>query len=285
MANQLSLIRTSFEEYYLVNSLGAKTRLQPRGLQLYMPACPQELGLSTLRGSSFQDHSESLLDDKGRTQEEACTSSGGACDHSFSLENLRQQQAKNTAILGTTTACQEKGAKRKKRRKKKKPSARKASQDPVDQRSFEQKGQQPAASQLRNLEKLRLIKEIELAAEKPHSLSNKERQEISLRILLTLSLRQKWQLTMTRATTACSEDALGKHLRSLGLDQNKMDQNLFSGDELVILIHKRDILIGGSELQQEDLFCELSALVSLDPIQKLDSSTQVSFCNKKKSGP
>ena len=170
----------------------------------------------------------------------------------FLWRTLGQQQDKNTATLGTTTAWPEKGAKRK--RKKKKPSAIAASQDPSDQRSFEQKGQQPAASQLRNLEKLSLIKEIELAAEKPTSLSSRERQEISLRILLTLSLRQKWQLTMTRATTACSEDALGKQLRSLGLDQNKMDQNLFSGDELVILIHKRDILIGGSELQQEDLF-------------------------------
>ena len=278
LSNQLSLIRTSFEEYYLVNSLGAKTKLQPRGLQLYMPAWPQELGLSTLRGSSFQDHSESLLDDKGRTQDRALATSGGACYDSLPLENLREQQAKNTATLGTT-ACQEKGAKRK-RKKKKKPSAKAASQDPSDQRSFEQIGQKPAASQLRNLEKLRLIKEIELAAEKPTSLSNKERQEISLRILLTLSLRQEWQLTMTRATTACSEDALGKHLRSLGLDQNKMDQNLFSGDELVILLHKRDILIAGSELQQEDLFCELSALVSLDQTQKLDSGAQVSFCNR-----
>ena len=278
LSNQLSLIRTSLQEYYLVNSLGAKTRLQPRGLQLYMLAFPQELGLTTLRGSSFQDHSESLLDDKGRAQDRALATSGGACYDSLPLENLREQQAKNTATLGTT-ACQEKGAKRK-RKKKKKLSAKAVSQDPSDQRSFEQIGQKPAASQLRNLEKLRLIKEIELAAEKPTSLSNKERQEISLRILLTLSLRQEWQLTMTRATTACSEDALGKHLRSLGLDQNKMDQNLFSGDELVILIHKRDILIAGSELQQEDLFCELSALVSLDQTQKLDSGAQVSFCNR-----
>ena len=278
-ANQLSLIRTSLGEYYLVNNLGAKTKLQPRGLQLYMPVWPQELGLSTLRGSSFQDHSESLLDDKVRTQDRALATSGGACYDSLPLENLREQQAKNTATLGTPTACQEKGAKRK-RKKKKKPSAKAASQDPSDQRSFEQIGQKPAASQLRNLEKLRIIKEIELAAEKPNSLSNKERQEISLRILLTLSLRQEWQLTMTRATTACSEDALGKHLRSLGLDQNKMDQNLFSGDELVILLHKRDILIAGSELQQEDLFCELSALVSLDQTQKLDSGAQVSFCNR-----
>ena len=269
-ANQLSLIR-SFNEYYLVNAAGALTQLQPRGHLLYLEACPAEFGFSNCRGSNLPTTSGSLLDDKGRTQEEAMTSSGGACEHSFSLENLRQQQAKNTATLGTTTALPEKGARRK--RRKKKPSAK-------TQRSFEQKGQQPAASHLRNLEKLRLIKEIELAAENPHSLSNRERQEISLRILLTLSLRQKWQLTTTRATTACSEDALGKQLRSLGLDQNKMDQNLFSGDELVILIHKRDILIGGSELQQEDLFCELSALVSLDQIQKLDSGTQVSFCNR-----
>ena len=55
IANQLSLITNNLHEHYLVNSLGAKTRLQPRGLQLYMPAFPQELGLSTLRGSSFQN--------------------------------------------------------------------------------------------------------------------------------------------------------------------------------------------------------------------------------------
>ena len=278
-ANQLSLIRTSLGEYYLVNNLGAKTKLQPRGLQLYMPACPQELGLSTLRGSSFQDHSESLLDDKGRTQDRALATSGGACYDSLPLENLREQQAKNTATLGTPTACQEKGARKEKEE-----------EETFCQNSFSgsssirgalgRKVRNLQQVQLRNLEKLRLIKEIELAAEKPNSLSNKERQEISLRILLTLSLRQQWQLTMTRATTACSEDALGKHLRSLGLGQNKMDQNLFSGDELVILLHKRDILIAGSELQQEDLFCELSALASLDPIQKLDSGAQVSFCNR-----
>ena len=276
-ANQLSLTR-SFNGYYLVNAAGALTQLQPRGRLLYLEACPAEFGFSNCRGSNLPTMQASLLDDKGRTQEEACTSSGGACEYSFSLENLRQQQAKNTATLGTTTALPEKGARKK--RRKKKPSAKTASQDQGDQRSFEQKGQTSAASQLRNLQKLRLIKEIELAAENPPSLSNRERQEISLRILLTLSLRQKWQLTTTRATTACSEDALGKQLRSLGLDQNKMDQNLFSGDELVILTHKRDILIGGSELQQEDLFCELSALVSLDQIQKLDSGTQVSFCNR-----
>ena len=132
------------------------------------------------------------------------------------------------------------------------------------------------------MEKTSLIKEIELAAEEEgkESLSNIERQELSLRILLTLSLRNKWQITTTRATTACSEDALGQQLRNIGLEKNKFDQNIFSGDELVIMLHKSSILIGGTELQQEGFFCELSALVSLDQITKLDQDTPVSFCNK-----
>ena len=151
MANQVSMIRTSFNEYYLVNIAGAKTQLQPKGHHLYLEACPQELGLSNCRGSSFPEENGSLLDDKVGTQEGAVPSSGGACATSFFSENLRQQQAKNTATLGTT-ALPTKGARRK--RRKKKPSAEKASQD-HDQRNLEQKGQTPAASELRNLEKLR----------------------------------------------------------------------------------------------------------------------------------
>ena len=147
--------------------------------------------------------------------------------------------------------------------------------------ALEQKGQKPAATQLRNLEKTSLIKEIDLAAEEEqNSLSNIERQEISLRILLTLSLRNKWLITTTRATTACSEDALGKQLRTIGLEKNRVDPNIFSGGELVIMIHKSSILIGGADLQQECLFCQLSALISLDQITKLDQDTQVSFCNR-----
>ena len=166
------------------------------------------------------------------------------------------------------------------KRKKKKPSAKKASQDQLDQRSLAQKGQKPAATQLRNLEKTRIIKQIELAAEEETSLSTMTKQELSLRILLTLSLRNRWLITTTRATTACSEEALGKQLRTLGLEENKVDNNIFSGDELVILVHKQCILIGGTDQQQELLFCELSALIPLDPPTKLDQGTQVSFCNR-----
>ena len=76
MANQLSLIRNNFNEYYLVNIAGAKTQLQPRGHHLYMEACPKELGLSSCRGSSLPETNGSLLDDKVGTQEEAVPSSG-----------------------------------------------------------------------------------------------------------------------------------------------------------------------------------------------------------------
>ena len=257
-----------------LSTAGATTQLQTRGHLLYIEACPREFGFSNCRGSSLPETNGSLLDDKGRTQEEAGTTSGGACEHSFSLENLRQQQAKNTATLGTT-ASPGKGAKR---RKKKKPSAKKASQD-QSQRSLEQKGQTPAAASPRSLEKTRIIKEMELAAgeESRDSLGSIDLKELSLRILLTISLRKEWLITTTRATGACSEEALGNQLRTLGLGENKVDKNIFSGDELVILIHKQEILIGGTDQQQELLFCELSALIPLDPPTRLDQATQVSF--------
>ena len=50
MANQLSMIRTSFNEYYLVNIAGAKTQLQPRGHHLYIEACPEGVGIEQLQG-------------------------------------------------------------------------------------------------------------------------------------------------------------------------------------------------------------------------------------------
>ena len=273
IANQLSLITNSLHEYYLVNSLGAKTRLQPRGLQLYMPVCPQEPGLSTLRGSSFQNHSESLLNDKGRTQE----ASGGACATSFHPENLRPQQDKNTAALGT--ALPTKGARKRRRNKKKKPLAGEASPEHLSERSLEQEGQTTAASKLRNSRRTSLMEKIELAAEEQPSLETMEIQELSLRILLTLSLRKRWLITTARATT-CSQEALGEQLRSLGLDQNKVDNNIFSGDELVLLLHENNILIGGTEEQQECFFCELSALECLDELQKLQEETPIHFAHR-----
>ena len=279
-SNQLSLIQ-SFYGFYLVNSAGALTQLHPRGHLLYLEAWPREFGFNNCRGSNLQSMQASLLNDKGRTQEEAVATSGGASHDSLPLENLREQQAKNTANLGTTTALPEEGAKRRRKKKKKKPAAKEASQD-RSQRSLEQQGQKPATTQLRSLEKPRIIKELEMVAEKEesnNSLGSIDLQQLSLRILLTLSLSKKWLITTTRAREACSQDALGEQLRNIGLGQHKMQPNIFCGDELVILLDQTCILIGGSEMQQECFFCELSALTSLESPKKLAQDNQISFGN------
>ena len=161
-----------------------------------------------------------------------------------------------------------------------KPSAKQASQDHT-QRSLEQKGQITAAASPRSLDKTRIMTEMEHAAEEEsnNSLGSIDLQNLSLRILLALSLKNKWLITTTRATGACSQDALGEQLRNIGLGQNKVQPNIFSGDELVILLDKTSILIGGSELQQECFFCELSALASLESPNKLAQDTPISFGN------
>ena len=145
------------------------------------------MGSATAGGVAFQQTCGSLLDDKGGTQEEAAWQlQGELVMIASSLENLKEQQAKNTANLGTTTASPEKVPKEE---RKKKPSAKKASQD-QSQRSLEQKGQILAAASPRSLEKSRIITEMELAAEGEtnNSLGSKDLQNLSLRILLTLSL-------------------------------------------------------------------------------------------------
>ena len=48
----------------------------------------------------------------------------------------------------------------------------------------------------------------------------------------------------------------------------------------MVMLCQNELLIGGTEIQQEDLFLELSALIALDQTTKLDQETPVSFCNK-----
>ena len=208
--------------------------------------------------------------------------SGGASGSSFPSDNLRQQ-AKNTTSLGATALPTSRGAKQQNKKKKKKPSAKGASHNQLDEKSSKQKGQEVAAAQLRSLEKTSLADELELAATKldtKKAWSKLDLHELSLRILLIQSLRFRWQITTARATAACSEDALGKQLRHIGLDQNSINNNIFSGDELVILLCHHELLIVGTEQQQEDLFLELSAYIALDQTTKLDATTQVSFGNR-----
>ena len=231
MQQGFSLQTSSNNEHWLVNNLGERTQLRQRGHHLFLEACPCDSGLISYKRSSFQEENGSLLDDKNSDQdaawqEELCsrevTTSGGACGTSFHPENLRQH--KNTTTLGTT-ALPAKGARRTNQRRNLLP--RRASHIQLDERSFR-------AERSDNLQQLNLGIRRRLASSRrssllqknqdKESLSNIEKQELSLRILLTLSLRNEWQIVTTRATTACSEDALGQQLRNIGLEENKLDQ-------------------------------------------------------------
>ena len=279
-------IQRSNQEYHLVNNSGGRTQLQKREQHLYLEACSEKTGLTTSLGSSSQEDSESLLDDKVGTEvasgELACMdvlASGGAPGLSLPSENVGQHR--NRTTLGATTALGEQGAKKK--RKRKKPSAQEASQEHAVS-SFEQIGQEePAAKQLRNSKKTSLIEEIKLAAggETLGILSKMDAQELSLRILLTLSLGNQWQVVTARARDACSEEVLGQQLRSLGLEQNRINHNIFSGDELVVMIDQSRLLIGGNSEMQECLFLELSAaMIALEEMTKLDPETPLIFMGK-----
>ena len=128
-----------------------------------------------------------------------------------------------------------------------------------------------------------MIEEIKLAAggENLGILSKIEAQELSLRILLTLSLGNQWPVVTARAREACSEEVLGQQLRSLGLEQNRNNSNIFSGDELVVMLDQSSLLIGGNSLMQECLFLELSAaMIALEEITKLDPETPLIFMGK-----
>ena len=282
---QLGIAWSNQGEIHLVNRAGAKTQLFCRGHLLYLEACSMDAGLTTCKRSSLPLQLGSLLDNKNGTLQDAAfhdelenqevQSSGGASGTSFALENLRQH--KNTTCLGEPALSQQ-GP----QTTMKKPSAKEASHNQLDENSSEQIGQNPAAAPLRSLEKTSLIEEIELAAGDSNQTSfNKvDRQELCMRILLILSLRFKWQLVKTRATPACSGETLGQQLRNIGLDNHQLAENIFSGDELVVLLDQHDLLIGGADEQQEAFFIELSALASLDQPQRLDRDTPISFCSK-----
>ena len=235
MMRQLSLQRSSNNEHHLVNSAGERTQLQLRGQHLYLEACSRRSGLSTCLGSNLPKPPGILLEDEDGDQDAA------------SLEKivdnqLRNQQGKNTANLGTT-ALPKQGA-----TQQEKPSATIASPELLQETSLEQRGQTSASASLRTpLEKTRFMEQMELDAEKETSnLQEQEKKEISLRILLTLSLLNQWQIATTKASTACKEELLAEHLQELGLEQTKLDHHIFFGDELVVMTNSLDILIGES---------------------------------------
>ena len=184
--------------HHLGNNSGDKIQLEQRPLQIFLVACPAELGLSPCMIGNLLQHS--LLPDSKNLVQEVCLDEGGA-KQSLPLDNLKQhRQPKNNQAIGQQTALP-KAAKKKNNNK---------------------KGQQRAANKLRTMEKTRFIDEMQLALLSPeedpkHSLDDQTAQDLSLRVVLTLSLMRKWQLTTTRVRTALPQEQTTNQLRKLGL--------------------------------------------------------------------
>ena len=153
--------------HHLVNTTGEKIQLEQRGRQIYLVACPIELGLTHCMIGNLLD-SSFLPDDKNLVPKVACEKGvpdeGGAT--SFSLESFEQQQQdRNKTALGTALPKQ---VARKPACKitaykigtKKKPSAPDASQQ-HSLRKQEQTGQQ------KEVGKPRFSEEMELAPPTP----------------------------------------------------------------------------------------------------------------------
>ena len=253
--------------HHLVNTTGEKIQLEQKGQQIYLVACLIELGLThcmigNLLDSSFLPEDKSLVPKVA--SEEGVPDEGGAT--SFSLESFaQQQQDRNKTAQGTALpkqvarkpACKNTACKI---GPKKKPSAQVASQQ-HSLRKPKQKGQQEAVG------KLRFFEEVELALLTPEdpksSLQEHASKDLSLRILLTLSLMNRWKLTTTRLTASPQQAELTRQLRSLGLRTSEVDNKIFVCDQLCVMLREKAMLVGGEKLQQECFIDKLSACLPL----------------------
>ena len=105
LKESLSLHLDSNLGHHLGNKAGAKIQLEQRGQQIYLVACPAELGLTPcIRGTLL---TSSLLPEAKNLVQEVSLDEAGAKATSFSLESFEQQkQLKNNPATGQQKLCQ-----------------------------------------------------------------------------------------------------------------------------------------------------------------------------------
>ena len=266
-------LRFEGSQQQLVHQSGEFTHLTQEGKLLYLRASPIQVGSTIFMiGSLLEDSilpenklKQAALGLGATLSKGEVLDQGGASDHSFSQENLDNERSigKNKTALGTAP-LQHLGEQTAYKAKKNKPSAKESSHQQLGMRGKKQRGQQPAASKLRNnWRKSRSIKEIELAlmaAEEKTSLDQDTRSDLSFRFLLTFSLINQWQIATAKVSTAYPERPDSSiSLEELGLSMCAADSNIFFGDQLVIMRFQRELLIGGAQLEQECFINKLSA--------------------------
>ena len=117
-----------------------------------------------------------------------------------------------------------------------------------------------------------------LSPEHPkHSLDEAMAQDLSLRILVTVSLMKRWQLSTARLGTAWPPEQATIQLRQLGLQPSLVDQSIFVGHELCILLQGDSLMIGGEKTEQECFLHKLSAKIPLKDTNKLGDKNPLIF--------
>ena len=145
------------------------------------------------------------------------------------------------------------------------------------------KGQSKVANKLSNWEKNDYLEKLQLellANQDPRaSLDQNTGRHLSLRIMVILSLMNKWQLQTLRIQAAWPQQLTKTKLRELGLKESVVDSELLIGDHLVVLRHDDSLLIGGGKTQQECFYSKLSATFHPTEPQQLSEGTPLSFLN------
>ena len=128
---------------------------------------------------------------------------------------------------------------------------------------------------------IRYMKKMQLALlDDKRTLEAHASKDLSLKIILIMSLMNKWQLSKTRIQTALPQHLRIGHLRELGLIQSKVNFEIFHGVQLCVFCHDSCILIGGAKDQQECFINQPSAKIPLTDTTQLDEGTSLTFMGK-----
>ena len=201
---------------------------------------------------------EANLGPKEKQQLRKDVSNQGGAGSSLPLETLRQHKQQRTKPAIGQQALPTA------RKKQKNIGQTKASKLELEKTSFQEEVQ------------LVLLESIDPRG----SLDQDTAKDISLRILLTFSLMQKWRLKITRVQTALPQELALGQLRKLGVRESKVDSHILVGDQLCVFQHEDAWMIGGETKQLEAFLHRLSESFSLTDTQQLEHKTPLIFMGK-----
>ena len=248
--------------HHLSNNLGEKIQLEQRGLQLYLSACPAKLGFDLPNKGNLLNNT-SLLPEANlgpsNLQLEKEELNQGGVHKSLPLRSLDQHRIqKNKPAIGQQQQAL-----------------------PKAKAKHKKKGQRKVANKLSNWEKNDYFEKLQLELlekQDPRaSLDQNTGKHLSLRILVILSLMNKWQLKTLRIQPAWPQELTKTKLRELGIKESKIDSEIMVGNKLVVFQHDDCLLIGGEQMQQECFYNKLSASFNPTKPQQLGEGTPLSF--------